>query len=90
MRFGGLRLKIKKAKVRKFESKVRRLSFTWKLLYINIWCVKIKNIQWAKSSDDSFDNSMGSLDSAMSSNLVGVYLLYNLIAYDDVNIDNIG
>lgn len=33
---------------------------------------------------------MESLDSAKSSNHVGLFILHNLSAYDDVNIDNIG
>lgn len=32
---------------------------------------------------------MGSLDSVESSDLVGLFILYNLIAYEDVNVDSI-
>lgn len=33
---------------------------------------------------------MGSLDSAESTDLVALFVLYNLSAYQDINIDNIG
>lgn len=41
-------------------------------------------------TDDYFDISMGTLDSAESFDLVCLFIFYNLTLYDDVNADNTG
>lgn len=46
--------------------------------------------QWIKNNSvNQFDISMGLLDSAESSNLVGLFIFYNLTTYDDININSI-
>lgn len=39
-----------------------------------------------KNSEDNIDITMGSLDSAESSDLVGLFILYNLTAHRVINI----
>lgn len=48
-----------------------------------------KGQQIKNNSVNQFDISMGLLDSAESSNLVGLFIFYNLTTYDDININSI-
>lgn len=48
------------------------------------------NEQWIKKSGENFDISTGSLDSAESSDLVGLFILYNLTVHNEISLNNIG
>lgn len=49
-----------------------------------------KGEEWVKNSYDQFDITMGSLDSAESSDLIGLFILYNLTAHYEINTNDIG
>lgn len=56
---------------------------------------KLKNIlihnddQWFKISENNFEITIGPLDSAESSELVGQFILYNLIAHSEIEIKDV-